>query len=69
MVNIVKRGGKKNRKHDRNKIWCKAYRARSQHEKNKAVRLGKHIARHPADRCAVTALARVAPAMALKIAA
>lgn len=57
------------RKYDRNKIWCQAYRARGQREKNKAVRLHKHIARHPADGCAVTALARVASATALKLAA
>jgi len=63
------RGGKKNRKHGRNKVWCQAYRARGQREKNKAVRLYKHFARHSIDRCAGTALARVAPATAYKLAA
>jgi hypothetical protein len=63
------RSGGGNRKHDRNKIWCKAYRARGQREKNKAVRLQKHLVRYPEDRCAVAALNRVAPAPALKIAA
>lgn len=43
---------KKSRKHDRNRVWCQAYRNRAQREKNKAVRLKKHMARHPGDNCA-----------------
>mgnify|MGYP001412824509 CR=1 FL=1 len=68
MVKKQKSGGG-TRKYDRNKVWCQAYRARGQREKNKAVRLRKHIVRHPADHCAVDALSRVAPAMARKLAA
>jgi len=29
------KGGKKNRKHGRNRKWCAAYRLRGQREKNK----------------------------------
>ena len=57
------------RKYDRNKIWCQAYRARGQREKNKAVRLRKHIACHPTDLCAIDALVRVTPAAAHRLAA
>ncbi len=64
-----KSGGKKNRKYSRNKVWCQAYRARGQREKNKAVRLRKHIARHPSDRCAAAALVRVVPGTVRKLAA
>lgn len=39
------RGGKKNRKHGRNKVWCAAYKARGQFEKNKAKRMAKHAKR------------------------
>ena len=69
MAKTHKSGGKKNRKHERNKVWCQAYRARGQREKNKAVGLRKHIARHPSDYCAVGALVLVVPATDLKMAA
>ena len=51
--------GRKNRKYGRNQLWCAAYRARGQREKNKAVRLKHHLARHPNDTCALAALNRV----------
>jgi len=69
MANFIKRGGKKNRKHGRNKDWCQAYLARGQREKSKAVRLHKHFARHPTDLCAVAALSQVAPSGVNKLAA
>ena len=53
------KGGKKNRKVGRKKIWCQSYRARHQREHNKAIRLKKHIAKWPADACATEALKRV----------
>lgn len=56
----VRRGpskSKKNRKHGRNKVWCQAYRNRGQREKNKVVRLKRHLIDHPHDRNAVHLLA------------
>lgn len=35
MADKTRRGGKKNRKHGRNKEWCQKYRARGQREVNK----------------------------------
>jgi len=35
------KGGKKNRKHGRNRKWCEAYRARGQREINKARKAAK----------------------------
>lgn len=29
--------------------WCKAYRAAGTREKNKAIKIYKHVARHPED--------------------
>lgn len=43
------KGGRKNRKWGRNKDWCKAYAARGQREKNKVVRLRKHLKSNPND--------------------
>jgi hypothetical protein len=40
------------RKYDRNRVWCEAYRRRGQREKNQAIRLRKHLVRHPMDGCA-----------------
>lgn len=51
--------GKKNRKHGRNKDYCKAYFVSGRREKNKAKKLAKHIARHPNDPCANRALEKV----------
>jgi hypothetical protein len=56
MANVVRKKGKKNRCHGRNKSFCTRYRNSHQRERNKARRLGKHLARHPNDRCALAAL-------------
>lgn len=53
---ITPKKGKKNRKHGRNADKCKAYRARSYDIKLNKVR--GHLARHPNDLCALTALQR-----------
>lgn len=47
---------KKQRKVGRNAEYCRFYAATHRREKNKAVRLKKHLARFPADRCALKAL-------------
>ncbi len=52
------KGGKKGRKIDRNRIWCKAYRLRRQRERNKIKRLDKHLGRYPDDKCAIAAKER-----------
>ncbi len=53
------KGGKKNRKHGRNRKWCEAYRARGQREINKAKKAKrrshrdqsrKNLGRDPEDR-------------------
>ncbi len=41
----ARRGGKKNRKHGRNKVWCQAYKARGQREINRAKRHAR-VAQH-----------------------
>jgi len=51
--------GKKRRKIDRNRKWCEAYRARGQREKNKALKLSKHLVRHPNDLTAKNSFATV----------
>lgn len=38
----ARRGGKKNRKHGRNKVWCQAYKARGQREINKVKRAARN---------------------------
>jgi len=42
-----RRGGM--RKYGRNKVWCENYRRDGTREKNKAIRLAKHLARFPDD--------------------
>lgn len=39
----AKRGGKKNRKHGRNALKCKAYRDRDQEAKNAEKRQARHL--------------------------
>ncbi|HWT83672.1 MAG TPA: hypothetical protein VN648_33330 [Candidatus Methylomirabilis sp.] len=53
------KGGKKNRKHGRNKSWCEAYRQAGQRERNKRRRLARRVVRHPRDGAARSALARM----------
>lgn len=55
MAEKTRKGGKKNRKHGRNKVWCEGYRRRGQRLKNKAKRLRKHLDKYPGDRCAFDA--------------
>lgn len=56
MASIHAKGGRKNRKHGRNKVWCKVYAAHSRREKNKALRLKKHLTRFPDDATAKAVL-------------
>ena len=44
------------RKRGRNSKWCLAYKNSQQREKNKAIRLARHLRRHPEDPTALTAL-------------
>jgi len=44
------KGGKKNRKHGRNKKWCTLYEKLGTRQKNKAKRLARHLLRHPFDK-------------------
>lgn len=60
MPTLTRRGGKKNRKHGRNELFCKAYRTRGQREKNKARKLRKHLLRFGDDKVAQGALERLA---------
>lgn len=53
-VNKGKGGGAK--KYGRNAAWCKAYRASARREKNKILRLVKHLKRFPQDGKAVYVL-------------
>lgn len=49
-------GGGKCKVADRNKIFCKGYRDRNTREKNKVVRIKRHLKRQPSD---VAALAHI----------
>ena len=60
---VARKKGKKNRKFDRNRIWCQAYKNRGQREKNKLRRLNKHLNRHPGDGCAIEAKGRCKAAL------
>ena len=57
---MAKRGDKrnKNRKYDRNRKWCEAYRKAGTRERNKVRRIKAHLKRHPNDRVGQRALAR-----------
>lgn len=48
--------GKKNRKHGRNKESCNLYRQQNRRERNKALRLARHLRHHPTDQTARAAL-------------
>ena len=52
--------GKSNGKRKAHKKVCEAYRARGQREKNKKIRLNRHIKRFPKDLVAVRALGTAA---------
>ncbi len=47
---------KNNRKHGRAAASCKAYENSNRRERNKIVRLRKHLARFGGDRCAAAAV-------------
>ena len=51
-------GGRKNRKHKRDKTHCESYARENRRELNKSVRLIKHVARQPNDRVGAGALDR-----------
>lgn len=51
-------GGRKNRKWGRNKVRCASYRAEHRRERNKAVRLIKHVASQPNELVGAEALKR-----------
>lgn len=53
------KGGKKNRKHGRNKAFGERYRREGRREKNKARRLRRHLRHNPQDRMARSALKRL----------
>ena len=44
------------RKCNRNRAWCLNYKNRNQREKNKVVRLKKHLLRFPSDQVATNAV-------------
>lgn len=52
----VKKGKSGNKKHGRSIKHCELYRLRRQREKNKVIKLNRHIPKHPNDNVARTAL-------------
>ena len=54
MADKVKGGGA--RKYDRNKAWCLMYRNQQQRERNKAIKLARHLRKFKDDLCAKTAM-------------
>lgn len=48
---MASKTGKSN-KSGRNAVFCKFYALTHRREKNKLVRVKKHLVRHPNDRCA-----------------
>lgn len=53
---MAKNQSKKSKKHGRAKAECAAYRSINRREKNKLVRLAKHLDRHPGDPTALAAV-------------
>ncbi len=49
--------GSGGRKKGRNLKWCLNYNNRQQRERNKAIKIARHLRRHPEDPTALTALA------------
>ena len=54
-------GGSKSggRKKGRNLVWCAKYRSYQTREKNKAIKIARHLRRHPEDRVSLTAMAKL----------
>lgn len=46
----------KSKKAGRNALRCKSYKDRNQRERNKIVRLNKHLKREPTDKSAILAI-------------
>lgn len=57
---------KKNRKHGRNNIPCLVYKNTHRRERNKIVRLRKHLSRFAGDRCATAAVDRCKAVLGMK---
>lgn len=57
---------KKQRKYGRNAAYCLSYKNRNVRERNKIVRLRKHLARFGGDRCATTAVDRCKAIIGIK---
>lgn len=53
MSQKIKGGGA--RKYGRNKLCCDTYRREGRRERNKLIKLKKHLVRFPDDRCATDA--------------
>lgn len=51
-----KNGSNKMRKVGRNAIFCLNYKNRNQAEKNKVIRLNRHLKIFPTDNCAIKAV-------------
>ena len=71
MAEIIKKakGGKKNRKWDRNRRWCQAYKARRQREHNKLTRIARHLTLFPKDDIAKRAFAHWQSELRVRVAA
>lgn len=53
--------GKKQRKYDRNRAWCKAYAGGMKQEISHARRMAKHLVRQPWDRATWDRLRQMSP--------
>lgn len=53
----IKGGGA--RKYSRNKVWCANYKSQQQRERNKALKLARHIRATPWDKVARAALSKL----------
>ena len=51
------KGGKKNRKHGRNKKWCEIYHKSGTREKNKKIRMLRTAAKQPNNKALLRQLA------------
>lgn len=50
------KSSKKGRKIGRNEKWCKAYRSRAQRERNKIVKMERHLSTHANDNACLARL-------------
>lgn len=49
MAGVKSKGGKKNRKWSRNKLFCAKYRTEGRQQKNKLRRIARHLKLQPND--------------------